>query len=548
MKKNVILFTIIVLVFGCYINLYNTNIVKATNKRDITPVEAHGNLHVDGIHIKDKNGKIFQLRGVSTHGIGLTSYYHKYVNQEAFEFMRDEWGINAVRLVRYTPNNDSDYLSYLNIEELVEQGVQYATNAGIYAIIDWHVLKPGNPNTYKSEAIEYFKEMATLFKDNANVLYEICNEPNSNQGEVTWEDDVKPYAEEVIEEIRKIDNDAIIIVGSSNWNHDIHIVADNPITKYDNLVYSHHFYAASRNEKYREKVRETLAKGLPLLISECGMVSANGNGEVDYESAEEWMKLLNENQIGYIVWQLTNKDEGSSLIKHDVTKLTGWTYEELSPHGQWLVNTLKKYENDNIKTYTIKFDSDGGNDISNQIVNENEKAIKPDNPIKEGYKFEGWYIDSSYSKEMDFEKEIVEDITLYAKWTKIENNEEKNTNENINKVIENKIEDKTNKIENTENTIKNVTNTSVNTENIVKKETDTNIENKTKNVLVINNEIENSIKEDSITTTKKLSKNDETISKSLIPYTGTNKIIMASISTLIVISIISYLKSRKIKI
>ena len=61
----------------------------------------------------------------------------------------------------------------------------------------------------------------------------------------------------------------------------------------------------------------------------------------------------------------------------------------------------------------MTFDSDGGTDIKNQIVEEGEKAIKPDDPEKNGYSFNGWYKNETL---FDFNMPIVSDITLTAKW------------------------------------------------------------------------------------------------------------------------------------
>lgn len=154
-----------------------------------TPVAKHGKLRVNGTNIVDKNGENFQLKGVSTHGL---QWFPQYVNQEAFTYMRDEWGINAIRLAMYSDPN----VGYTkSLHEIVDNGVEYAKNAGIYVIIDWHILSDGNPNTNKSSAIEFFKEMTSKYKDYDNVIYEICNEPN---GDVQWERDIKPYAQDVI--------------------------------------------------------------------------------------------------------------------------------------------------------------------------------------------------------------------------------------------------------------------------------------------------------------------------------------------------------------
>ena len=298
-----------------------------------TPVSIHGKLNVNGTNIVDKNGENFQLKGVSTHGIG---WFPQYVNQDAFNFMRDEWGINAIRLAMYS--NPADNYSR-DLWNIVENGVNYATNAGIYAIIDWHVLNDQNPNTYKTEAIEFFKTMAEKYKDNENVLYEICNEPNGN---VTWERDIKPYAEEVINEIRKIDNDAIIICGTPNWSQFVDEVSYNPISDYDNIVYTLHFYAATHKQELRDRLSTALNNGLPIFVSEFGICDASGNGELNESEADIWIDLLNENNISWICWNLTNKNESSSILSSSTNKTTDWTEDELSETGKWLLNALKR--------------------------------------------------------------------------------------------------------------------------------------------------------------------------------------------------------------
>ena len=68
------------------------------------------------------------------------------------------------------------------------------------------------------------------------------------------------------------------------------------------------------------------------------------------------------------------------------------------------------------KYITITFDTNGGNKIDEKKIKENSKVGVLETPIKEGYKFIGWYLDD---KEFDSNKVIDEDITLKAKWEKI---------------------------------------------------------------------------------------------------------------------------------
>ena len=74
-----------------------------------------------------------------------------------------------------------------------------------------------------------------------------------------------------------------------------------------------------------------------------------------------------------------------------------------------------------IPKYIVKFDSNGGSNVSDIVdVKENSTISKPEDPIKEGFMFEGWYKDSSYTNVWDFETDkVTSNITLYAKWREI---------------------------------------------------------------------------------------------------------------------------------
>lgn len=65
--------------------------------------------------------------------------------------------------------------------------------------------------------------------------------------------------------------------------------------------------------------------------------------------------------------------------------------------------------------YTIKFDTDGGNDISSVVVKENDTVKVPNDPTKDYHVFSYW----SYNEdEYDFSTLVTEDITLLAVYTK----------------------------------------------------------------------------------------------------------------------------------
>ena len=67
--------------------------------------------------------------------------------------------------------------------------------------------------------------------------------------------------------------------------------------------------------------------------------------------------------------------------------------------------------------YTVSYDEVGGEDIADVKVVNGKTVSKPDDPVREGYQFLGWYADSEYQTPFMFDTQIViSDITLYAKW------------------------------------------------------------------------------------------------------------------------------------
>ncbi len=298
----------------------------STNYTPATPPEAYGGLHVVGTKLVDAKGNEIQLKGPSTHGL---QWFPQYVNKDTFKTFRDDWGANVIRLAMYAREGGYVGGDQAKLKTLINNGVEYATELGMYVIIDWHVLSY-NPNETKNEAIAFFDEMAKKHANNPNVIYEICNEPTG----AAWGSQIKPYAESLISTIRKHDNDALIIVGTNTWSQDVHEVVGNKIDDH-NVMYALHFYAATHKDDLRNRMKAALDAGVPIFVSECSICDASGNGGIDYNSANAWIKLMDEYKVSYIAWNISNKNESSALIKSGNSKLSGWTVDELSETGKW---------------------------------------------------------------------------------------------------------------------------------------------------------------------------------------------------------------------
>lgn len=314
-----------------------SSIAEESKENASAASEKTGSLQVQGTQLTDEAGNPIVLRGISTHGL---SWFPEYVNADAFRYFRENWNCNCIRLAMYTAEYNGyctgDEANRENLKRLIDEGVRCATEQNLYVIIDWHILSDGNPNTYKEQAISFFDEMAEKYQDQSNVLYEICNEPN---GGTSWSE-IKAYAEEIIPVIRKHDADAVILVGTPNWCQFVEDAAADPITGYENIMYTLHFYAATHTDSLRNQMVSVIDQGLPIFVSEFGICDASGSGGIDENQAAQWIRLMDEYGVSRMVWNLSNKAETSALISGDCSKTSNWTYEELSSSGKWIFDHM----------------------------------------------------------------------------------------------------------------------------------------------------------------------------------------------------------------
>ena len=74
-----------------------------------------------------------------------------------------------------------------------------------------------------------------------------------------------------------------------------------------------------------------------------------------------------------------------------------------------------------LPTYEVSFDTDGGTEVESQFIESGEMAYYPEQePVKEGYIFDGWCQDPLGTVYFDFwDTPITQDTTVYAKWVEI---------------------------------------------------------------------------------------------------------------------------------
>ena len=145
---------------------------------------------------------------------------------------------------------------------------------------------------------------------------------------------------QVIAAIRAVEKDAVIVVGTPRWSQNVDDAANDPIIGYDNLMYTLHFYAGTHKEWLREKGDYAMSKGLALFVTECGGMNADGQGPIDEESTEAWIEWMDENDISYAFWSISDKKETCSMLYPSAASEGPWRAEDLSPWGTFVKEKL----------------------------------------------------------------------------------------------------------------------------------------------------------------------------------------------------------------
>ena len=305
----------------------------------------------------DKSGKPIQLRGMSTHGL---QWYPGILNDNAFKALSNDWESNVIRLAMYVGENGYA-TNPITMLKNVEDGIDLAIANDMYVIVDWHVLTPGDPNAaIYSGASNFFRIISNKYPNDPHIIYELANEPNSNAPGVTndaagWAK-VKSYAEPIIKMLRDQGNKNLIIVGSPNWSQRSDLaVANQVVDPNNNTAYSVHFYTGTHKpstddtdrDNVMSNVRYAIENGLAVFATEWGTSNADGTGGPFFDNADIWLNFLNENNISWCNWSLSNKGETSAAFtayesgKTDATDLDpgvdhAWSIKELSTSGEYV--------------------------------------------------------------------------------------------------------------------------------------------------------------------------------------------------------------------
>ena len=300
--------------------------------QDTTVVDVHGLLQVNGNSIVDKNGDAVSFAGNSFFWSNDNWGGERYYEPEVVSWLKKDWNTTIVRAAMGVEDPGGYLDNKTANKNRVKTIVDAAIDEGLYVIIDWH-SHHAEDNT--NEAVLFFQEMAELYGEHDNVIYELYNEPL----DISWSNIIKPYAISVITAIRAIDPDNLIVVGTPEWSQRVDLAAADPITGFSNIAYTLHFYTIYHQQWLRDRANAALDDGIALFVTEWGSI---GYSLVDPE-ANKWMTWCFDNKISHCNWAVNDKEEEWSILVPGASTSGGWGNDDLTDAGKLAKNIIMNW-------------------------------------------------------------------------------------------------------------------------------------------------------------------------------------------------------------
>lgn len=115
------------------------------------------------------------------------------------------------------------------------------------------------------------------------------------------------------------------------------------------------------------------------------------------------LPVPNKEGYDFLGWALSNNVDSEAIVEPFTPTADTTLY------AKWRANQ-----------YTISFNTKEGSEIDSITQDYNTILIQPENPVKDGYAFGGWYLDNELTIEYVFSAMPSDNVILYAKWDEID--------------------------------------------------------------------------------------------------------------------------------
>ena len=307
---------------------------------------------VSGNHLVDSSGDTVRLLGVNRSG----AEYQCVEAGQIFDGPSDDasiramksWKINAVRL----PLNESCWLGTGGVDpslsgqayrEAIRGYVQRLEHAGLYVILDLHWAAPGDhlatgliPLPDADHAPEFWRSVATEFRDDRSLIFDLYNEPRPGVSWDCWlsgcelEDEYfgryqAVGMQELVDAVRSTGATQPVMLGGVEWASDLRgWLAHVPQDPLDSLVAANHtYYAFTPCHSACRATLTRIARLFPVVTGELG------ERDCRHRYIDPYMRWADRHGISYLGWTWDAENGwtctgGPSLIENYAGKPTAF--------------------------------------------------------------------------------------------------------------------------------------------------------------------------------------------------------------------------------
>lgn len=268
-------------------------------------VTYNGQLHVEGTKLMNEHNEEVRLKGTV-----LANDKNDKFSKTLLSNLKDKWNNNVIKVGCWS--TEAGQVGIYTDEARMQEMYQIIDNAislDMYVIV---IFWSGDNLTdnVQNEAIDYFTQIASRYKDVPNLIYEIANEPSN-----TW-DEIKSYANVLIDTIRSISPNSLIIspvMGNCGFFSNV----INSLLEYDNIMYAAHIYYGGQGLGGNAQSMSTAAlNGVPIFVSEWS--SAIDNTNPNPEATDKFIALMDRYNLSSTFFILNDSNGSLNLIKENM--------------------------------------------------------------------------------------------------------------------------------------------------------------------------------------------------------------------------------------
>jgi len=244
-------------------------------------------------------------------------YRQRYITEADIRFIQKA-GLNSVRI----PFHYKMFLDGADGFRLLDAAVEWCRNAGLWVILDMHCAPGGQTGTNIDDSWGYpwlfesdeaqeltcqvWKGIADYYSDEPTVIgYDLLNEPIAHFPKLEkYNAKLEPLYKRIARTIREVDKNHTIFLEGAEWDTNFQVFGPPFDAK---TVYEFHKYWAEPNQ---DSIREYLdfrdRYDVPVWLGE--------SGENTDQWVEEFVGLLEKNNVGWCFWPYKKMEKTSCLV------------------------------------------------------------------------------------------------------------------------------------------------------------------------------------------------------------------------------------------